>query len=151
MKKLILTMAIVGLIGCTTLGIADKHSMMQKWQGKAVSVELLADINGWCNWQAQGEKQYPVQFAGESAVAEKGKCADQADLKMAVLKDLNIPCKRMHCTITRDAYKPTGHAFVVATINGTDYLMDNGTINEVVWVSEQALASAWGVDEVEEW
>lgn len=31
--------------GCTTLGIADRQTMMQKWQGKEKDVELLADIN----------------------------------------------------------------------------------------------------------
>jgi hypothetical protein len=118
--------------GCTTLGIADRQAMMQKWQGQDKDVELLADINGWANWYAKGDPTEP------------GKCVDQAEAKMAILKDLNIPAKRMTCTI-----EGKGHAFVIATLD-RDYILDNGTINDVVW-AEEALLSTWGVEGVEAW
>ena len=118
--------------GYTTLGIADRQSMMQKWQGQDKDVELLADINGWANWYAKGNPLEP------------GKCVDQAEAKMAILKELNIPAKRMTCTI-----EGKGHAFVIATLD-RDYILDNGTINDVVW-AEEALLSTWGIADVEAW
>jgi len=138
MKKLTLTAIVLLFIGCAgiqaTLGIADRSTMMSKWQGADRDVELLSDINGWCNYQAKADPG-----------ADFGRCADQADLKMEILKDLNIPAKRMHCTV-----EGQGHAFVIATLD-RDYLMDNGTVNDVVWVKEEILASTWGVEGVEAW
>lgn len=121
------------LSGCSTLGTADRQTMMSKWQKSDRDVELLADINGWSNWQAKADPG-----------ADFGRCADQADLKMEILKDLNIPAKRMHCTV-----EGQGHAFVIATLD-RDYILDNGTINDVVW-AEEALLSTWGIADVEAW
>jgi hypothetical protein len=133
MKKFTLLAIAIMFIGCSILGTADRQTMMSKWQKSDRDVELLADINGWSNWQAKGNPLEP------------GKCADQAEVKLSVLKELNIPAKRMHCTI-----EGQGHAFVIATLD-RDYIMDNGTINDCVWESGQAIKAANGIKGVEEW
>lgn len=137
MKRLIFGLCLL-LVGCAYMGVANKTTMMERWENKQPSVALLDDINGWANWY----HHKPL---------EKGQCADQADEKLAILKALNIPAKRMHCVITRDPYHPVGHAFVVAQLDGKDYIMDNGTVQDVVWEYSQALKSTWGIEEVEEW
>ena len=166
MKHFLICLIIFSLvciaIGCTHLGIADKESMMERWRGKPVTENLLDDINRWGNWYAQGEKQYPAEYAMEKpeeikiekvAPNKAGKsCLKQAETKLNILKELGIPAKLMHCVITRnDPWHPSGHAFVVATINGKDYIMDNGAVQDIVWEYREAIASTWGVEQIEEW
>lgn len=170
MKKLILLAITILLSACLTscvplkqhLGMANREAMMERWRGKPVTENLLDDINRWGNWFAQGEKQYPAVYAMEKPEEIKlekvgpnkiGKgCHKQMEIKLAILKELNIPARRMHCVITRnDPWHPTGHAFVVATINGKDYIMDNGAVQDVVWEYREAIASTWGIEQIEEW
>ncbi len=133
---IIIFLLTIWVTGCSTLGISDRQTMMEKWQSQKPSVELLADINEWANWNAKGNPTEP------------GKCVDQTEAKLAILKDLNIPAKRMHCTIDRDLNK-TGHSFVIASLNDKNYLLDNGTISNVVWVAPETLSSTWGISDVE--
>lgn len=125
------------LFGCGTIGIADKPTMMNKWRGEKVNVETLADINGWCNYINQGDTS---QNGGH------GKCVYQTEEKLRILKELGITGKRGHCLITRDdPWHPSGHAFAVAQLNGIDYLMDNGSLCDVVFPYEKVKKSVWGV------
>ena len=137
-------------VGCTHLGIADRQAMMNKWRGQDVDIELLADINAYGNWYSQGEKQYPVICADEETiknfVPKNDKCVDQATAKESILKELGISYKIGHCTITRDnPWSPTGHRFLVASINGKEYVLDNGSIQDGIFTFNEVQQSTWGV------
>jgi hypothetical protein len=120
--------------GCTTIGTADKATMMQKWRGQKHTVALLDDINSWANWYHKGN---PL---------ERGKCVEQTEEKIFILNELGIPAKRMHCLITcDDPYHPISHAFVIAQLGNDWYLMDNGTINNCVWEYQETIKASWGI------
>ena len=118
--------------GCaTTLGIADRPEMMARWKGMH-GVALLEDLNRWGNW-----------YSGRPF---EGKCVEQTETKMSILKELGIPCKRMHCEIWRyDPWHPIGHAFVLAQLNDKWYILDNGAVQDIPWEYEAVKKSTWGV------
>lgn len=145
---------IFNLIGCTHLGIADRATMMQRWQrqiaNNGITEHILWEVNEYGNWYAQGEKQYPVIYASEDTdkpwwAPKDGKCVDQSELKLDILKELGISAKRGHCTITRDPYRPIGHRFVVAQLKDKRMILDNGAVQGCVWEYEAVKRSTWGV------
>ncbi|MBU0907203.1 MAG: hypothetical protein KKE05_03540 [Nanoarchaeota archaeon] len=164
MKKLILLAIVATFIGCytpggwtrfqSTIGTADKPTMMGKWRGQPVTENLLADINGWANWYAKGEPRMPVAYLDapqwerdlKTPNKPSGGCVDQAVIKKEVLDELGIPNKYVHCSITRnDPYHPAGHRFVIALLNNKWMVMDNGAVQDVVWEFEAVKRSTSGV------
>lgn len=141
-KTIIIAILLALTAGCVGLrvhlGIASRDEMMIKWKGMS-GVALLDDINRWGNW-------YPKDTS-----MEYGQCVDMADAKESVLKELGIPYKRMNCVIEREWGRPFGHAFLVAQLNGGDYIMDNGAVQDVVWAYEPAIKSTYGIIAIEEW
>ena len=138
MKHLLIIAIVFSLVclavGCSTLGTADRATMMQKWRGEKVDVELLADINAYGNYTKKGNPLEP------------GKCVDQAEYKASILKELGVPYTFWHCEVTRNnPWRPTGHRFLTAQLNGKEYIMDNGTVQDVVWEFEAVKGSTSGV------
>jgi predicted transglutaminase-like cysteine proteinase len=143
MRPLLIAIALLMVVGCvglkTHLGIADRPEMMSKWQAMDRDVSLLDDINRWGNWYSKDTSK------------NHGQCSEQADVKESVLTELGFPFRRMHCTITREWGRPFGHAFLIAQLNGKDYIMDNGAVQDIVWEYESAIKSTWGISEIKEW
>jgi len=150
-------------VGCAHLGIADRETMMNRWRGqiaeKGINRNTLWEINEYANWYAQGETQYPVAIASEENISGgfkplPGKCVDQTETKISILKELGIPYKDGSCTIYRyDPYHPSGHGFLIACLPGKskidDYdtwvTLDNGSVQDGVWSFGQVKRSTFGV------
>ncbi|HAX98966.1 MAG TPA: hypothetical protein DCY12_08820 [Candidatus Atribacteria bacterium] len=160
-KYSLIFLLVIWLAGCAHLGIADKATMMERWNGqiakKGVAIQTLFEINEYGNWLKMGEPSFPTVVGDEEGLKNwkqaPGNCADQTGAKLAILKELNIPAKRMHCAINRDAFlPPTGHAFCIAQAkDGKWYLMDNGAIDNCVWEYREMIAHSYGIEQVEEW
>jgi hypothetical protein len=74
--------------------------------------KLLTKINDDCNYRSKN-------------------CRTIADQKVAILTNMGIKAEVVHCE-ARDTYE-WDHATVKATIEGQEWILDNGMIIDVPW------------------
>lgn len=168
MKKLILLAITILFSVCFTgclahLGIADREVMMQRWKGqiakRGITEHTLWEITSYGNWYAQGPQEYPVEIASAENISsfywkpQNGKCVDQTEAKISILKELGIPYKNGSCTIYRyDPWHPTGHAFAIVYLEGkskfndfdTWYVFDNGAVQDGIETYRDVKRSTYG-------
>ena len=117
---------------CAIIGTADRATMIKKWSSKPVTVGLLDDINRWANW-----------YEGRPF---EGKCVDQTEQKISILKEFGVPYKIVHCIVTRDdPWHPRAHRFLIGWAEGDWQTMDNGVVQDGVWPFLEVKKSTWGV------
>jgi hypothetical protein len=105
------------------------------------SIGLLMGINDSCNEITTGDT---------SENYGHGKCLYQTEEKLRRLKAHGIPAKRGTCRMTKDdPWHPPIHFFALAELDGTWYILDNGSITDKVQEYEK-VKDKWGIKNFKE-